>query len=224
MNVLAFTCSKHRPALLRACCLQMQQQTHPVTHAVYINADDVTQADEDYRALLSDIGSDTHPLIVGFGPSFFQHKNHLSAIQLVDWEAYDLFLKIDDDDIYRKTYIASVIEDLKANHWDFSGTFSNGLVNGKRWLAKYKITHLGFTPEDEKLGVLPMVPPSYAFTKKAMAEILSLDSELPGWEDPIWRQHLTAHPDIRVHVREHSDVSLHIHPKNVSMGKHYNDT
>jgi hypothetical protein len=32
--VLAFTCSRHRPLMLRHCIMQMQRQTYRVDHAI----------------------------------------------------------------------------------------------------------------------------------------------------------------------------------------------
>ena len=220
MNVLAFTASRYRPDLLRSCCLQLQSQSHHTSHGIYINSESTEDTATDHRSLLQDLGTDTYHLKTDYGLSSTQHEHHMKALQLFNWEDFDIFLKIDDDDIYFKTYIEEIVKDFKENKWDFSGTRTQGLINGKRWLPKYHITHLGNTEKDDELNVKPMIASSYAFSKKAIKELLSY-TEIKGWEDPIWRQRLTANPDIAIHVREHSNMAINIHGKNVSLANHY---
>lgn len=56
-KVLAFTCSRGRPLLLRHCVMQMRLQTYPIHQAVYINWSNAVSLPErwDYRKLFSEM-------------------------------------------------------------------------------------------------------------------------------------------------------------------------
>ena len=57
-KVLVFTASAKRPIYLRHCLLQMQQQTYPLDHAVYLNSPEYKSPDTDphnYMSLVDDI-------------------------------------------------------------------------------------------------------------------------------------------------------------------------
>jgi hypothetical protein len=222
MNVLAFTASKNRPFLLRHCVMQMSLQTYPLTHGIFLNSDTGDIEDFDYTDLLSDIPFDTHHKIKIFGDkTLSQHQNHIKAItQVPNWQDFDLFLKIDDDDIYRSRYVESVVKSYEQHKWDFSGTVANGVLNGNQWNLKQTIEDLRDRQEPETPERPYIMPPTFAFNKKALDIIMKL-GDIQGWEDPVWYDTLTQHPDIRVHKREESHFSLHIHGQNVSTSHHY---
>lgn len=222
MNVLAFTASKNRPFLLRHCVMQMRLQTHPVMHGIYLNSDEGRIEDFDYTDLLSDIPfNDRHKLKLYGDKTLSQHQNHMKAItQVPDWESYDLFVKIDDDDIYRTHYIESIVESYKTHAWDFSGTVAHGVLNGSNWDLKQTIEDLRDRTEPETPERPYMMPPTFAFSKKAI-ELLMQIQDIQGWEDPVWFDTLTETPGIVVHKREQSHFSLHIHGQNVSTSHHF---
>lgn len=224
MRVLAFTASKNRPFLLRHCVMQMRLQTYPVMHGIYLNSDSGNIEDFDYADLLSDIPFDTEHKIKLYGSkTLTQHQNHMMAIrQVPHWDTYDLFVKIDDDDIYRTRYIESVVASYKDNQWDFSGTVANGVLNGTRWNLKRTIEDLRDRTEPETQERPYIMPPTFAFSKKAIDRLMDLD-DIQGWEDPVWFDVLTQDPTIRVHKREASHFSLHIHGNNVSTSHHFKD-
>jgi len=217
INVCCFSCSRHRPVLLRSSVLQLLNQTYPSHISVYINTNDL-EGNFDYSYLLKDLPKNR--LTVAFGKSESQHKNHMIPLQNITFNDYDLFLKIDDDDVYFNTYIEDIVSDFIKNNWDFSGTFSEGLINGKHWFPNKRITHLNFSEKDKSLGVLPMLPHTYAFSKKAMTKIMELE-DFQGWEDPVWRQVITDDPHLKVAQRKQSNTIYHIHGKNVSTAHHY---
>ena len=81
-KVLVFTASAKRPIYLRHCLLQMQQQTYPLDHAVYLNSPEYKSPDTDphnYMSLVDDIiitkGKKIH---IGYGPTASHHKNHMA--------------------------------------------------------------------------------------------------------------------------------------------------
>ncbi len=218
-RVLAFTCSRYRPVLLRNSILQMQHQTYRVDHAVYINSDD-PEKDQyltDYTDLLNDVVSKNgNKVIVSFGRSFQQHRNHLEALRLVDLDEYDLFLKIDDDDIYKSYYVEEVVKDFGENRWDFSGNHCVGVINGARWRPDLIYKNLGAKSGDEDVGMSG----TWAFSRSAINEITSIDEESRGFEDNIWEAKLKNNPDIKIYRRQNNNANYiyNIHGKNISTG------
>jgi hypothetical protein len=216
VRVLAFTCSRDRPVLLRHCILQMRSQSYPVDHAVYINGDC------DTRALYEDLASPR--LVLRFGPTATNHVNHLRALGAVDYERYDLFCKVDDDDVYRLDYIEGVVEDFLAHRWDYSGAHADGLVSGRRWLPSVRSQSLGLSPADRDLGVIEVMPPTTAFSRRGIEQILGLGDTCPeadatwrsdDFEDIGWRRAI-ARAKLRQAVRGESRFVYHVHDRNVS--------
>lgn len=220
-RILAFTCSTQRPMLLRHCILQLQTQTLQADHSIYLNAKPTDHDDtQHYEPLLQNLST---KLTITTGPSQTQHNNYLAAIKSVPWQTYDLFLKIDDDDIYLPTYIEDVVKSYNASHWDFSGSHASGILNGPHF-ERNRIQHcLGLLPEDKALHVPSIMPGTYAFSKKAIAQLMTLQvpEDTTQWEDITWRRHLCQNPDIKVTVRDVSNYIYHIHGKNVSTAHHF---
>lgn len=220
VRVLAFTCSRHRPLMLRHCIMQMRRQTYPVDHAIYVNSDVPDEAEStsvDYDRLIRDAGDDgSGRLRVGYGPSHSMHRNHVEALQLADLDAYDLFLKVDDDDIYFRSYAEGVVKDFAAARWDFSGTHSQGWINGRRWIDTI-LVDLGQSQTDRDLGVLQIMPPTTAFSRRAIDLVLSI-SDRSGMDDIIWRRALAEAPNMVMAIRNESNFVYNIHGGNVSTG------
>jgi len=218
LRVLAFTCSAKRPFYLRCCALQMQQQNYPADHAIYINHPEAQDRADPYNyiSLLNDLVPPQGTLTLRYGRSGTQQYNHLQALELADLDRYDLFLKIDDDDIYRRGYIQAVAADYLEHRWDFSGCHAHGIMDGTKWGPNNRCTHLGMEPRDTELGVAEMMPSSYAFTRKAINIIREIPTSIDKNEDILWRRSLTTNENIRKHVRERSGMAYHLHGKNVS--------
>ena len=126
VRILAFTCTKGRPFFIRCCALQIQQQTYPVDHVIYINHPDAQDRSDPYNyiSLLEDIAPQHGTITIRYGRSGTQQFNHLQALALAAHDDYDLFLKIDDDDVYRRNYVRNVALDQQKNAWDVSGAHS----------------------------------------------------------------------------------------------------
>lgn len=139
-------------------------------------------------------------------------------MSLANIDDYDLFLKIDDDDIYKTGYVAEVVTDFIKNKWDFSGTFSNGLLHDNHWLPNQKHKSLGLQQEDIDLGVLEMMPPSYALSRNGIKKIqqAEIDPTDTVFEDILWRRLLTEDPQIKVQLRAKSSLIYQVHDKNFS--------
>lgn len=223
IKVLAFTASMGRPILLRNCCLQMYNQSYPVTHAVYNNAPEDNQY-YNYLNLISDIKEEPHrELVATFGVSKHQHINHINAISLININEYDLFLKIDDDDYYHLDYVKHTVEDFVTHQWDFSGCYSYGLIEDSNYDHKRKIGTLGLSKQDEELGVEMFMPPTMAFSRKAIKEIINLDLYHPNhadlWEDQIWRRVIWKNTDLKKRIRPSGHFIYNRHSNSVSRSK-----
>ena len=178
LKILLFTASRKRPLLLRHCLYQMQGQTYPTTHAIYLNSNDFKDENDQDNCLqiMSDIkiskGSD---VLMGYGPSAHQHHNHMAALSLADIDQYDLFLKIDDDDLYTPNYVKDVVADYIDKQWDVSGSFSAGLLYHDRF-ERDKIYQIDYTLADKT--TFSILPGTLAFSKKAITHIINGFSEL----------------------------------------------
>ena len=139
LKVLCFTASSKRPIYLRHCILQLQFQSFDLHHVVYLNSPEFESSEDqhNYIELLTDINiKKNNKLFVAYGPSSTHHRNHMAAIEQVNWHDYDLFFKIDDDDIYKQHYIKDAVEDYQQRKWDFSGEISKGHIYYDRFKKK----------------------------------------------------------------------------------------
>ena len=217
INVLLFTASMNRPYHLSHCLHQMLAQTYPSTHGVYLNSksfkDDADAANclALYRHLL--IKKD-HVLSIGYGPSAHQHYNHMAAIQLFDFNLFDLFLKIDDDDMYSPHYVKDVVDDFLLHKWDISGSYSDGLLN--KGIYQPDAKSLCLREDDNPLKVMPG---TLAFSKRAMTHLLFdfeslLDKSL--FEDEQWINYICNDLSLVSSIRSKSNYIYHIHHSNIS--------
>jgi len=228
-RVLAFTCSRHRPLMLRHCIMQLQRQTYPPDHAIYVNSPDDEMADSTslrYDLLLDDLRAGAaNKIVIGYGRSQGYVENHLRALNLIDIGDYDLFLKIDDDDLYLRRYVEEIVSDFEARRWDHSGTASHGLLNGRRWRQQHVQSDLGLAEIDLELGVIQYMPPTLALSRKAIAAIIAASPEYQRFEgarrtrpDVYWRRLLAQRRDLVGAVRTDRNFVYNIHGGNVSTG------
>jgi hypothetical protein len=123
---------------------------------------------------------------------------------------------VDDDDLYRLSYIATLVADFEAHGWDYSGAHSDGLIKGREWLPKMKLQSLGQLPEDRKLGCLEVMPPTVAFSRRGIECILAMGAN-EGFEDIGWRRAI-AKSGLRQAVRADSNFIYNVHGQNGSTG------
>jgi hypothetical protein len=220
-RVLAFTCSRHRPLMLRHCIMQMQRQTYPADHVIYVNSPD--EAAEDfttlnYEVLLDDLVANSASLLkIGYGPTLTPQNNYVAALSQITLDRYDVFLKIDDDDIYLHDYVMNVVRDYESFKWDYSGSRSDGHLNGHRWRRNVVIASLGLSDEEHELGIPDVMPSSLALSRRGIQTTLNLH-DTGEWEDVQWRRHLARTPGIKMSAREDSGFIYNIHGDNVSTG------
>lgn len=88
----------------------MQRKSYLVDRSVYIKV----------RQTLVRCTKTCPPLVLDYGPTKTQHLNAVAAITDASYRHYDLFSKIDDDDVYRADYVAGVVADFEEHRWDYS--------------------------------------------------------------------------------------------------------
>jgi len=204
VNVMAFTATYNRPEMALMCALQMERQTIRPHHFVFVNGE------PDYSGLLNRFSASD----VESGKRYHQHYNHINAINIAKLDKYDLFLKIDDDDFYGRTYVENTVNSWLKHGWDFSGGYSDGvLVDGV--YKTIKIDSLGATEKDRELGINMAMPSTYAFSRKAIDVILSLDPSIKTWEDQQWRWALHE-AGMQCFIRDTAGFSYNKHSSNTS--------
>jgi hypothetical protein len=203
--------------LLDRCIKQLQAQTHPLDHHVYLNGSDDEL--ESLRSLASHLiaeNPDPTPPVITVGPTGRLHGLYVAALRSIDLDAYDLFLWVDDDDYYRRHYVEGCVADFEQNGWDFSGAHSHGAVIDGRWVGDLVWEGLGLNARDQDLGIPDTMPPTYAFSRRAIDVVSALTDDGVNWVDAQWRWALYEDPAIRTAVRDQTDFSYHRHRANAS--------
>jgi hypothetical protein len=220
-RVLAFTCSQHRPIMLRHCIMQMQRQSYLVDHVIYVNSPEEQTGSHtslNYGTLLEDVCRSTKGLTrIAYGPSRTYHQNYLNAIRLAQIDDYDLFLKVDDDDIYLTDYVLGVVRDFEQYRWDYSGGSSHGHLNGYRWEPDVILRGLGLGEGEANMGIPNIMPPTIALSQKAIRELLAIKDN-GDFDDIQWRRHLAQVPGIEMRTRDEQNFIYNIHGGNASTG------
>lgn len=210
MKVLCFTTSYRRPKMLRTCILEVMNQSYPdVVHGVNI-AYNPTDLYENSLILIDDLMNQPS-LHVVVSENLNQHLNHMHAIQCVpNYESYDLFVKIDDDDIYKKDYISAIVDHMQKTGCDISSSRVCWQLNGHNILPVNR-SNLGANP----IGSNYHMPPTFAFNKKALYSIIDIDGKA-GWEDLLWRHRWDACGLKHEPIDNSKNIIWHIHGANVS--------
>lgn len=217
MRVLAFTVSHNRPYFLRHCVAQIAAQSYPqLRHSVSVTDDAVFQkavSPDDYlRMLFSDV--EPHRTQFSFHPNRHQHLNYLSAITSVaDYCEYDLFIKIDDDDIYKRDYVGRCVDFHRRTKCDVSSTAATCQINGHRLLSG-NYQNLGANPP----GTSFCMPQSFAFNRAALEAITNVGLDAcSDWEDKAWRSAWVEQGLIHKVRADESEFVWHIHGRNISV-------
>lgn len=218
-RVLCFTASTGRPSHLMACIRQIQDQTYPCDHAVFLNHPGAASKQDPHNFLGLIRQSVLHPvsnLYLSFGASGRQHYNYMAAVKSAPYHNYHLFLKIDDDDFYSDEYVAECVQDWVANKWDFSGCASEGYMEHGLWHGGARLKSLGLNARDLELGVIHMMPPTYALSAAAMVEVMRIKDDGEHYEDMQWRWAIAGHQSLRMARRNACEFSYQVHNHNFS--------
>lgn len=211
MKALIFTCSYNRPHMLRQCMLNAKNQSYEnCIHTVNIVSDG--GKDQNFLPLYDDLLDDK--LIVNKGNNNFIHFNNMIAIKSVpDYNDYDVFVKMDDDDIYKKDYVKNIIELFQANpDVDIVSTRINHQLNGIQ-IVSGNYDSLGGNPNNS----LYHMPMTFAFNKKAFDCIVNTPPNEVNWNDDLmWRYKWEDAGLKHMAVNNQEQIIWHIHGKNIS--------
>lgn len=218
---LCFTTSYKRPALLYHCINNILNQSYAEFRYVVGICFDQPEEQEQYNILLKEFLKDKR-LSIFYHKNMDQHDNYLYPIKKVDYHKYNLFIKIDDDDIYKPQYIADIIENFTNNKTDIiSSEIKYQIHNNK--LESGLFDHVGgvWGPDsvsDIKFGM----PCTYAFNNKALDIILKLKTEdnhkIHPFEDPVWRTRWREKKLSSYIIKESDSIIYNIHNNNTSSG------
>lgn len=224
-KVLCFTTSYKRPYMLYNCIKGILNQTHSnFLYSVNINIDNERDKVQ-YEELLKEFKNNPK-LSVIYTQNSPQHENYLKPILNQGREKYNLFIKIDDDDIYHSDYISKMISLYKKNKTDILSCSLNKTINGPN-VEFGKFESIGVWKPDTESNIKFGMPCTYVFNQSALNILIKLStkdiSKIHRFEDPAWR---TAWRDagLTSSVVENFELATyHIHGKNSSSSFMYND-
>jgi len=206
MKVLVFTSSYNRPYMLRQCVLSVKNQSvKDITHAINITSENPLDA----LTLINDLVTDD----VIITKNNHTHFNNMAAIKAVeDYECYDVFIKMDDDDIYKSNYVKNILTFFETHpDVDIVSSEIAFQINGTEvYLANAKSLG-GNTDVDYKM------PMTFAFNKKALDAIINLEEkDMLANDDLTWRMMWRAYGLRHAVVNNAEEIIWHIHGKNDS--------
>jgi len=196
--------------MLRGTILDIKNQSFKnICHSVSICVDLKLNLDlELIEKIFEDLLDEN--LTVSFNQNHHQHTNHMNAIFAVDdWESYDIYIKIDDDDIYKKNYVETIVNFFESNDVDVVSSVMTYQLNGIR-MRKGSYHNLGANPE----GCDFKMPATFAFNKKAL-DLISKTNTFYAFEDNMWRDMWCKNCKIK-EVNNSENVIWHIHGKNTT--------
>lgn len=224
-KVLCFTTSYRRPYMLYNCIRGILNQTLQNFHyCVNINVD--TDRDRaQYEALLKDfIGHEKLTII--FSDPKSQHENYLAPILHHGRDAHNLFVKIDDDDVYAPTYLEKAVALFKEKKVDILSFALNKVINGPTVnFGHYDA--IGVWQPDLDSDIKFGMPCTYIFNQSALNILVKLSSEdvakIHAFEDPAWRTAWREAGLKSVVINDWDLATYHVHGKNSSSSYMYED-
>jgi hypothetical protein len=218
MKVLIFTPSHFkRGAMLRYTLLDVLNQTHKdFTFALSLKIDDFQQVFN--NVLIDDIKDPRVVYTEQINHKVcFTHYNAMDTIKSVpNYQDYDLFIKMDDDDIYKKDYIKNLVDFFKSNpDADIASSKVGTQLNGFTVIKnKNGYTTLGRISKEDNSHM----PMTFAFTKKALDQIINLTRKELGndWEDVAWRKAWMKAGLIHKEIDNADQTIWNVHGKNTT--------
>lgn len=216
MKILCFTTSYNRPYYLYNTINNILNQSYyDISYSINLNIDDQNDINK-YKVLLKDFYSDTRLKII-YNKNVDQHTNYLRAVRNFNISNYDLFFKIDDDDIYHKHYIKNSINYFNEFNCDILSYIpKNHINNGK---IEGSIQSIGIWGPDTKSNIKFGMPPTYIFNKKACNIILNISQQqskaIHFFEDGSWREYWRKYK-LNSKVIDEELFIYNIHNHNVS--------
>lgn len=137
-----------------------------------------------YQVLFDDILDDR--FIIQYEKNSSTHTNAMSTA-LQDPQPYDLYIKIDDDDIHKKDYIKTIVEYFKTNTCDILTSKISFQLNNY-FVSKGVYKSLGGHFPDNNF----LMPQTYAFNHKAFQVLRNIKDD-NNFEDLQWRTAWSIH-------------------------------
>ena len=220
-KVLCFTTSYNRLKMLRGCIMDIKNQTYPSTyHSINVTSGFKIEKfnlksifspksvdSELLQKLFDDLISEKCQIMYSWNLN--QHLNHIKAIKATNIDDYDVFVKIDDDDIYKKDYIQNIVDVFNNNDVDVISSKAIYQLNNNN-VYKVNANNLGANPE----GCDFKLPATFAFNRKALELIINI-KDGQGFEDNMWRDAWCSQCKI-LEVDNTEQFIWHIHGKNIS--------
>lgn len=214
MKVLIFTSSYNRPHMLRQCILNVKNQTYKnIFHTINLASDP-----DDWQNILplvDDIYSHRNMHFIHSTNSHTHFNNILAIRSLGNYNTYDIFIKMDDDDIYKSGYVENIVKMFKEDpDIDIVSSQIRYQLNGHRvYEGEEPFDNLGGNPGNSDYHM----PMTFAFNRRALEVIKDLEQkDVFGHDDMMWRMHWEAHGLKHATVDNTEEVIWHIHGKNVS--------
>jgi hypothetical protein len=205
MKTLCFTTSYNRPYFIYNTINNILNQSYKIfDYCINIGLNH-TDHKSDYEWLLKDFKDDPRLKIV-YNINDHQQINYMNSMIPALSTEYDLFVKVDDDDIYHKNYLEQSLKYFETNNCDIlSFTCKHHINNNK---IKDQISSIGNWHMDNhhiKFGM----PPTFIFNKKAFDIIKNITVEqskkIHPFEDAAWRQYWRKH-NLKSVVIENQDI------------------
>lgn len=199
--------------MLRQCMLNVKNQSYKdYLHTVNIVSDEGVY--ENFYNLYNDLLDDK--LVFVSNNNQHIHINEMKAIKhIVNYNDYDVFVKMDDDDVYKKDYIKNIVETFEKNPGiDIVSSKIKSQLNGIRIFKNhFGYDNLGGNPNNSTYHM----PMTFAFNIKALNCIIDTPEKEINWNDDLmWRNIWEKNNLNHLAVDNSEEIIWHIHGKNIS--------
>lgn len=211
MKALVFTSTYNRTPMIRGCIQDFLNQSYKDCVYSLNIACDLDKIDN-VAPLYNDLNQERIHVCVT--ENNLIHYNHISAIKNVpNWESYDVFIKMDDDDFYKKDYVKNVVTLFETMpDIDITSTKIRYQLNGNSLFDNPNLyDNLGGNGPIES-----HMPMTLAFNKKALDLVIALDRPHHNNDDMLWRRTWEAAGLKHLGVDNSDQIIWHIHGKNES--------
>lgn len=221
MRVLIFTSAYSKRAyMMRQCVLSgMNQSYRDFIHSVNITLDK-NATTKDLSPLYDDLLNSNLTINYSDNANFgFSHFNNMNAIRFVpNYEDYDIFMKMDDDDIYKSGYVENVVKHFISNpDTDIISSRISTQLNGYD-LYKGNYDNLGGNPGNSTYHM----PITFAFNKSSLDAIINLtEKDVNGHDDMMWRTAWKRNGFKHVPIKNDDEIIWNVHGKNASVPNFY---
>lgn len=224
-RILCFTTSYRRPYMLYNCIKNiLSQDFSDFTYYVNVNIDHPNER-KGYKILLDDFKSDTRLNIV-YSQNVSQHQNYMKPVTVAGRDKYNLYIKIDDDDIYKSKYLSTVITAYKKHKKDILSCVLSASINGPK-INLEPFESIGTWQPDLESSVKFGAPCTYVMNQSAMNILLNMTDDeirtIHPFEDPAWRTKWREAKLTSYVIKNCSEVLYNIHGKNCSSSFLYQD-